>query len=155
MPINSKIFSIGWRRPEKQKEVPSIPGRTARLKAINLLQIAAEVEHALMAQYLYAAYSLDEAFAQGEGETTSKIDRWKRDIRAIARQEMAHFITVQNLLIALGAEVYVNRENNFSEHQDQYPFPVRLERFGLDPLARYVATESPILDEVPVQATRK
>ena len=58
MPINSKIFGFGWRKPKKAKEVPSIPGRTARLKAINLLQIAAEVEHALMAQYLYAAYSL-------------------------------------------------------------------------------------------------
>src|SRR5215471_7791280 len=148
MPINSKIFSIGWRRPEKQKEVPSIPGRTARLKAINLLQIAAEVEHALMAQYLYAAYSLDEAFAQGEGETTSKIDRWKRDLRLIARQEMAHFVTVQNLLISLGAEVYVNRENNFSEHPDTYPFPVRFEKFNRNSLARYVATEAPDLNEI-------
>ena len=155
MPINSKIFSIGWRRPEKQKEVPSIPGRTARLKAINLLQIAAEVEHALMAQYLYAAYSLDEAFAQGEGETTSKIDRWKRDIRAIARQEMAHFITVQNLLISLGAEVYVNRENNFSEHPDRYPFPVKFEQFGLDALARYVVTESPNPDDIGNNETRR
>jgi rubrerythrin len=143
MPINSKIFGVGWRKPNKNKEVPSIPGRTARLKAINLLQIAAEVEHALMAQYLYAAYSLDEAFEQGSGQTTSKIDRWKRDIRTIARQEMAHFITVQNLLISLGAEVYVNRENNFSEHPDEYPFPVKFERFGLDPLAKYVVTESP------------
>src|SRR5215472_16808322 len=112
MPINSKIFSIGWRRPEKQKEVPSIPGRTAHLKAVYLLQIAAEVEHALMAQYLYAAYSLDETFNQGDGsETTQIVDRWKRDLRVIARQEMAHFITVQNLLISLGAEVDVNREN--------------------------------------------
>jgi predicted butyrate kinase (DUF1464 family) len=33
--------------------LPSIPWRTARLKAIYLLQIAAEVEHALMAQCLY------------------------------------------------------------------------------------------------------
>jgi hypothetical protein len=155
MPINSKIFGVGWRKPEKDKEVPSIPGRTARIKAINLLQIAAEVEHALMAQYLYAAYSLDEAFAQGDGETTSKVDRWKRDIRAIARQEMAHFITVQNLLIVLGAEVYVNRENNFSEHPDQYPFPVRFERFGLDPLARYVVTESPSPKEIRDRETRR
>jgi len=174
MSLNSRFFTVGWRSPAEPPKVkrrrvapidwaakiedtgiPSIPGRTARLKAINLLQIAAEVEHALMVQYLYAAYSLDEAFEQGEGETTRVVDRWKRDIRTVARQEMAHLITVQNLLIALGAEVYVNRENNFSEHPDQYPFPVRLERFGLDPLARFVATESPILDEIPVQATRK
>jgi rubrerythrin len=155
MPINSKIFGVGWRKPKKDKEVPSIPGRTARLKAINLLQIAAEVEHALVAQYLYAAYSLDEALAQGNGETTSKVDRWKRDIRAVARQEMAHLITVQNLLISLGAEVYVNRENNFSEHPDQYPFPVKFERFGLDPLARYVVTESPTPRGIRDRETRR
>jgi hypothetical protein len=163
MLINSKIYAIGWKTPEervrrtkartavsrrrqteiKGPDIPSIPGRTARLKAINLLQVAAEVEHALMAQYLYAAYSLDEAFDYGSGETTRLVDRWKRDIRVVARQEMAHFVTVQNLLISLGAEVYVNRENNFSEHPDEYPFPVRFERFGLDPLARYVVTESP------------
>ena len=124
--------------------IPSIPGRTARSKAIYLLQIAAEVEHALMAQYLYAAYSLDEAFARGKvNETTRFVDRWKRDIRLIARQEMAHLATVQNLLIALGAEVYVNRENNFSEHPDTYPFPVKFEKVSLISLARYVAAESP------------
>jgi hypothetical protein len=83
------------------------------------------------------------------------VDRWKRDIRAIARQEMAHFVTVQNLLISIRAKVYVNRENNFSEHPDQYPFPVELERFGLDPLARYVATEGSILDQIPNQETRE
>jgi hypothetical protein len=173
MSLNSRLFSIGWRKPAELPKVktrtdvhtdwaseieetgiPSIPGRTARLKAVNLLQIAAEVEHALMAQYLYAAYSLDEAFEQGDGETTRVVDRWKRDIRTIARQEMAHFITVQNLLIALGAEVYVNRENNFSEHPDQYPFPVKMEPFALDTLARYVATESPIIDEIADQTTR-
>jgi Ferritin-like len=43
----------------------SIPGRTARLKTIYLLQIAAEIEHALMVQYLYAAYAIDEMFAEG------------------------------------------------------------------------------------------
>jgi Ferritin-like len=177
MSINSRMWGVGWRKPKRlpplrrkaakkaappdwQEEMdatgwPSIPGRTARLKAIYLLQIAAEVEHALMAQYLYSAYSLDEAFDQpAGGQTTSVVDRWKRDIRLIARQEMAHFVTVQNLLISLGAEVYVNRENNFSEHPDTYPFPVRFERFDLSSLARYVATERPARDEIKDQETQ-
>ena len=55
MTINSRFWGVGWR----EQALPSIPGRTPRLKAIYLLQIAAEVEHALMAQYLYAAYSLE------------------------------------------------------------------------------------------------
>ena len=37
------------------------PPLEPRDEAVFLLQVAAEVEHALMAQYLYAAYSLDAA----------------------------------------------------------------------------------------------
>jgi len=108
-----------------------------------------------MAQYLYAAYSLDEAFGQAdESPGTGIVDRWKRDIRLIARQEMAHFVTVQNLLLSLGAEVYVNRENNFSDHPDAYPFPVMFERFRLPSLARYVATERPASDEIHNKKSR-
>ncbi len=146
MTINSRAWGVGW---YQATALPSIPGRTARSKAIYLLQIAAEVEHALMAQYLYVAYSLDETFNHADGsETVQIVDRWKRDLRLIARQEMAHFVTVQNLLICLGAEVYVNRENNFSDHPDAYPFPVRFEKFTLDGIARYVATEAPAPEEI-------
>jgi hypothetical protein len=166
MTINSRFWGVGWRTiPSYKRKVaeskrrqdldqglrflPSIPGRTARLKAIYLLQIAAEVEHALMAQYLYAAYSLDEALDRFTATPAlPEIDRWKRDIRLIARQEMGHFVTVQNLLISLGADIYVNRENNFSDHPDAYPFPVRFERFGLRSIARYVATERPASEEI-------
>ncbi len=127
----------------------SVPGRTARLKAIYLLQIAAEIEHALMVQYLYSAYAIDAHFAEGrDDELLATITRWKRDIRTVARQEMAHLITVQNLLIALGAEVYVSRENNFLDHPNEYPFPVCFEPFSVKSVAKYVATESPEPKEV-------
>jgi hypothetical protein len=177
MTINSRMWGVGWRPPKKapvtgkpkpavlaqgdwqdkmrETGLPSIPGRTARLKAIYLLQIAAEVEHALMVQYLYAAYSLDETFdAGGKGEGPQIVNRWKRDIRLVARQEMAHFVTVQNLLISLGAEPYVNRENNFSDHPDAYPFPVRFEKFDRNSLARYVATEAPAKEAITDPVTR-
>jgi hypothetical protein len=172
MTINSRFWGVGWRtitsykvKAAKSKRgrerdqglivLPSIPGRTARLKAVYLLQIAAEVEHALMAQYLYAAYSLDEALDRFTATPAlPEIDRWKRDIRLIARQEMGHFVTVQNLLISLGADIYLNRENNFSDHPDAYPFPVRFERFGLHSLARYVATERPASEEMRSSRTR-
>lgn len=172
MTINSRFWGVGWRTVTSYKRkvskskrgqdldqglivLPSIPGRTARLKAVYLLQIAAEVEHALMAQYLYAAYSLDEALDRFTATPAlPEIDRWKRDIRLIAREEMGHFVTVQNLLISLGADIYVNRENNFSDHPDAYPFPVRFERFGVHPLARYVATERPASEEIRSPRTR-
>jgi hypothetical protein len=68
---------------------------------------------------------------------------------------MGHFVTVQNLLISLGAEVYVNRENNFSEHPDAYPFPVAFERVSLGSLARYVATERPAPEEILDRKTHR
>jgi hypothetical protein len=83
MTINSRMWGVGWGKPEKPALTaklkaakpggedwrakmhatgwPSMPGRTARLKAIYLLQIAAEVEHALMAQYLYAIMAVPES----------------------------------------------------------------------------------------------
>jgi Ferritin-like len=177
--FKSRMWGIGWDPTEKlPREVKhrltrtktarsfadrvcktglrSVPGRTARLKTIYLLQIAAEIEHALMVQYLYAAYALDETFAEGRDDAAlATITRWKRDIRTVARQEMAHLITVQNLLLALGAEVYLSRENNFLDHPDEYPFPVCFEQLSLRSLAKYVATESPEPDEVSSVRDRK
>ena len=173
------MWGIGWNPPAKPSKkakgklpaakarihlaakltgagLKSIPGRTARLKAIYLLQIAAEIEHALMVQYLYAAYSLNERFAEGRDDRLhSIVTRWKRDIRTVARQEMAHLITVQNLLLALGAEANLDRENNFLLHPDAYPFPVRFEPLSLRSLAKYVVTESPELNEIDSRRDRK
>lgn len=163
--FNSRMWSIGW-NPTARTKTPkkgagaagltSVPGRTPRLKAINLLQIAAEIEHALMVQYLYAAYSIDEQFAEGRDDfISSTISRWKRDICTVARQEMAHLITVQNLLLALGSDHYLNRENNFELHPDEYPFPVCFEPLSLKSLAKYVVTESPEISQIPSQPERE
>ncbi len=62
---------------------------------VQLLLEAAEIEHGLMLQYLYAAYSLKELIIQGT-------------LRTIAIEEMGHFITVQNLLAACGAKPLVS-----------------------------------------------
>jgi Ferritin-like len=76
-------------------------------KAKILLESAAEIEHALMVQYLYAAYSLknkeevtDAAQKKvlNEGSATS----WPNILLGIAREEMGHLLTVQNLLLAMG-----------------------------------------------------
>jgi hypothetical protein len=163
--FKSRMWSIGWNPPTPTKTtkkganwagLKSVPGRTPRLKAINLLQIAAEVEHALMVQYLYAAYSINEEFAQGRDDLiSSTVSRWKRDICAVARQEMAHLITVQNLLMALGTDVCLDRENNFELHPDEYPFPVCFEPLSLKSLAKYVVTESPELSQISSRSERR
>src|ERR1700744_4609786 len=76
------------------------PPLASRDEVTFLLQIAAEIEHALMVQYLYAAYSLD---PQASGLTPAQgaqVAKWKLDILAIGKEEMGHFISVQNILIS-------------------------------------------------------
>ena len=76
-------------------------------KAKILLESAAEVEHALMVQYLYAAYSLKgkvkSATLTRPGDWDDESGQsWPLTLLAIAREEMGHLMTVENLLLLLG-----------------------------------------------------
>lgn len=55
--------------------------------AILLLHVAAEIEHALMVQYLYAAYSL--GGPQVPAEKRAAVQNWQAIILGIAKEEMA------------------------------------------------------------------
>jgi Ferritin-like len=73
---------------------------------------AAELEHLVMVQYLYAAFSLKETEAEGltaDGVTQAK--RWRKELFRIAGQEMLHMALVQNLLAAVGAAPRLARPN--------------------------------------------
>ncbi|MBI3408065.1 MAG: hypothetical protein HY040_06875 [Planctomycetes bacterium] len=115
--------------------------RSAQEQAIELLEAAAEVEQALLTQYLYAAYSIDPT---GPAAVLRPI------VVQIAKEEMGHLITVQNLLLALGANPYFDRENVplGGKPAGQYPFPLKFEPFAGDSLAKYVTTESMPLDSI-------
>jgi hypothetical protein len=100
-------------------------------KAVTLLRVAAQVEHALMVQYLYAGYS----FAPTQ-----------REIANVAIEEMSHLMTVQNLLRFLGAEPYLHRQDfdpPAAEDERLFPFDLRLEPVSHVSLAKYVVAESP------------
>src|SRR5512138_1887624 len=62
---------------------------------------AAELEHGIMCQYLFAAFSLkqraDEALTPDELEA---VTRWRLTILHIASEEMLHLALVQNVLSA-------------------------------------------------------
>ena len=96
---------------------------------IELLQRAAEIEHSLLLQYLFARYSAVES-------------RIARTIRSIAIEEMGHLITVQNLLVACRQPAYLSRDDA-SEFQ---PFPFRLEALSRATLAKFAAAEMPAVD---------
>jgi hypothetical protein len=114
-------------------------------RAIALLHLGSEVEHALMVEYLYAAYSLDER--QETEERRGLVKRWRAKILEIAREEMGHLASVQNVLTLIGGPLCFEREDYPIIDPDLWPFPFELERLTKDSLAKYVLTEAPS-DEV-------
>ncbi|MEW6736214.1 MAG: ferritin-like domain-containing protein, partial [Acidobacteriota bacterium] len=66
-----------------------------------LLYIDAEIEHALMVQYLYAAYSL--GGAQVPENRRQMVQGWQEIILGIAKEEMGHLLSIQNVLRLIGA----------------------------------------------------
>ncbi len=118
---------------------------TPRDKARFLLHTAAEIEHALLVQYLYAAYSLKEPSA-ADGVTDAQqqqaIRAWRRTLVNIAVQEMTHLMTVQNLLLCTRLPLNFERED-FPPQKDFYPFQLHLEPLTQVSLAKYVVAESP------------
>ncbi|MFF2147684.1 ferritin-like domain-containing protein [Kitasatospora sp. NPDC058190] len=105
-----------------------------------LLHVAAEIEHSLMVQYLFAAYSL--GGPQVPEHLRADVRRWQEIVLGIAKEEMGHLLTVQNLLLALGGPVHLSRED-YPWGTDFYPFPFTLRRLTPETLARYICAESP------------
>src|SRR5258708_15730028 len=79
---------------------------------IYMLCEAAELEHGIMCQYLYAAFSLKQSEAEGltPGEAAA-VNRWRKHISHIATQEMLHMSLVQNLLSPIRAAPHLSPPN--------------------------------------------
>ncbi len=105
-----------------------------------LLHVDAEIEHGLMLQYLYAAYSIGNPDLSEKHQQT--VSTWKNIITGIAKEEMGHFISVQNVLKVIGAPLNFGRES-YPWDIPFYPFPFALEKFSLNSLAKYVYAEAP------------
>jgi hypothetical protein len=102
-----------------------------------LLKVSAEVEHSLLLQYLFAAYSIDP-------DASSESSDAQRKILDVAIQEMAHFITVQNLILAIdGPEAFHIERETISTANPFNPLPFLLEPVSKLPLAEYVLAEMP------------
>jgi hypothetical protein len=118
-----------------------------------LLHTAAEIEHALLVQYLYAVYSLAAGGFPGPSvpaDAVRTVSMWRLTITEIAREEMAHFLTVQNLLRFIGGPLTLERED-FPFTSPLYPFPLKLEPLTRTSLAKYVAAEMPADPQEPAE----
>src|SRR5436190_23350180 len=111
-----------------------------------LLSQAAELEHALMCEYLYAAFSLKSTAGPGIGDDQLKaVERWRGVILSIAAEEMLHWAVVQNLLTAVGSAPYVSRPH-LPHQAGGYPpgVQLRLLPFGESALQHLVYVERPV-----------
>ena len=107
---------------------------------VYLLHLDAQIEHSLMVQYLYAAYSLGGPKTPPSMRDT--VQKWQNTILGIAKEEMGHLITVQNVLRLIGAPLNFSREDYPSESQSDLG-PYSLEPLSLESLKSYVWVESP------------
>lgn len=124
--------------PAQEPQLP--PEFTWRDYTIFLLTIAAQIEHSLMVQYLYAAYSL--GGSQTPEDQRGKVAAWRQVILGIAKEEMGHLATVQNVLKFLGAPLALDRED-YPWDSQLAPYPFILERLTRASLAKYIVAESP------------
>ncbi len=112
---------------------------------IYILCQAAELEHGIMAQYLFAAFSLKQSVAEGLTEAeAAAAQRWRKQISHVAAQEMLHLALVQNVLSAIGAAPHLSRPN-FPQPANHYPAGVHLALlpFGEQALRHFMFLERP------------
>jgi Ferritin-like len=109
------------------------------------LSEAAELEHSLICQYLFAAYSMKTARDGLSDELVERFAGWQEQILNVARQEMGHLGTVWNLQALAGAAPCTLRAN-FPQPGGRY-YPPEID-FALTPfseatLDRFIAFERP------------
>ena len=106
---------------------------------------AAELEHGIMCQYLYAAFSLKQSEAEDLSPAEAEaVQRWRKHISHVATQEMLHLSLVQNLLSAIGGAPHLSRPN-FPHPASHYPAGVHLALlpFGEAALQHFMFLERP------------
>ena len=112
---------------------------------IYMLYEAAELEHGIMCQYLFAAFSLKKSMDEGlsEGELAA-VTRWRKLVSHVATEEMLHFALVNNLLSAIGGAPHFARPN-LPAPAHHYPPGVHLALvpFGEEALQHFIFLERP------------
>jgi len=112
---------------------------------IFILSEASTLEHMVMCEYLFAAFSLK----RGTGEELTSdqlkaVTKWERVISDVATQEMLHLSLVNNMLTAIGAAPYFGRPN-FPHPSNYFPPSIQLVLlpFGEEALRQFLYLERP------------
>jgi hypothetical protein len=131
VPAPSNIFN----RIVRKYGTPRVEGaKSPKEDAIGLLQLAAEIEHSLMVQYLYAAASV----RPGTGVSA------RNKVLGVAVQEMGHLMAVQNLLLLVGGPdaLHFGRDGIRAGSANN-PIPLVLEPVSATALAKFIVAEMP------------
>ena len=107
------------------------------LELIRLLREAAEIEHDLMVQYLYGAFSLKPEYEELVGSPQPG----SRSFLGVTVEEMQHLGAVNRLLIELDAKPVLTRQD-FPYESDIYPFAFELAPLGPASLAKFTYCEA-------------
>jgi hypothetical protein len=110
-----------------------------------LLVEASELEHALMCEYLFAAFSLKRDESEGlTAEQAEAVARWRKVVLGVAVQEMLHLALASNLLAAIGGAPTFARPP-FPARSRYFPPSVQLELipFGERALRHFLFLERP------------
>jgi hypothetical protein len=135
-----------------------------------LLWDACELEHQLMLQYLFAAFTLRKFPEPGTGVEAQleAVRRWGSTVMLVARQEMEHLALANGILAAIGEDPFFPRdnipsqtryfkgENRVEARETEGPaangpaggptpldIPFVFDRFSVKTMARFVCAESP------------
>ena len=110
-----------------------------------LLAEAAQLEHMIMCQYLYAEFSLKDGTEEGLSvEQADAVERWREVLRGIAVEEMLHLALVANVMTSIGAVAPLGRPN-FPQRSGYFPSGVQLDLlpFGERALLHFLYLERP------------
>jgi len=109
------------------------------LELLRLVRDATEIEHALMLQYLYAAFTVKPKYEKLVGDPGTPN---ASTLLGVAIQEMQHLTVVNGFLVALGGAPNLLVQE-FPFDPDIYPFTFNLEPLSRPGLAKYVFAEAP------------
>jgi hypothetical protein len=113
------------------------------------LHEAAELEHGLMIQYLFPAFSMKKRLDEGLSAPHQRRARsWQAAILGVAVEEMGHLGTVCNLLASIGEGPHFDRPN-FPQRSGYYPFDFDLVPFSDEALYRMLVFELPQGEPLP------
>src|SRR5260370_6793227 len=111
----------------------------------NLLIQAAQLEHLIMCQYLYASFSLKTDPDEGlTAEEADAVGRWRKMLTGIAIEEMLHLALVANVMTAICAAPSLSRPN-FPRPSEYLPPGVQfaLQQFGEASLPHFLYLRPP------------